>query len=233
MPQPIAILAHPGHELRLFAWMERERPLVCILTDGSGGVAASRTAYSEGLLRGCGASAGQMMGTLPDRAWYAAILAGDADPFLRAAESIAGAAEPGALVVADPVEGYNPMHDLCAAVADRVAALIGGRRATYPLMRPRHEGEVLRLDPATAQRKRAAVTLYAPLAEEAAVLLAADPRALAEEWILADRFDWPEAMVPPPAYEAIGAARQAAGVYGETIGYQRHVRPMALRLRER
>jgi hypothetical protein len=139
MNRPILIVAHPGHELRLTAWMERERPLVCILTDGSGGGSQPRTGFSRDLITRCGAAAGPVFGPLSDRAWYAAILAGDTAPFLDAAERIAAVAASGALVVADPVEGYNPMHDLCAAVGDRVAALSHSRaiRCTWrPCARP-------------------------------------------------------------------------------------------------
>ena len=231
MPTPLLLLAHPGHELRLFGWMEQERPLVCILTDGSGSVAPPRTALSLALLAACGAQAGPVLGWLPDRAWYAALLAGDATPFLAAADSIAAATPAGTLVVADPVEGYNPMHDLAAAVADRVALLVGGRRATYPLMQPQPGPGGLALDRAAQQRKLAAIAAYAPLAQEAAALLRADPAALAQEKVVPHRHDWPAQPARRPEYESIGAGRSAAGVYARTITYAEHVRPMALRLR--
>lgn len=210
--------------------MERERPLLCILTDGSGSLAPARTRFSAALAERCGARPGPVFGTMPDRAWYAAILAGDAAPFDRAVAAIAAAAPPGAPVIADPVEGYNPMHDLAAAIADAVAARIGGVRLTYPLMASRSEGEVLRLDHAGLARKRDAVEAYAPLAEEAAALLRADPQALGQERVLPARFTWPETS--DPAYERIGAERAAAGVYGQTIGYAAHVRPLAMALRK-
>ncbi|WP_431281267.1 hypothetical protein ACQW02_17910 [Humitalea sp. 24SJ18S-53] len=231
MPEPCLIVAHPGHELRLFGWMEQQRPLVCVLTDGAGQAAPPRTAFSRTLIQACGARAGAVMGPLSDRAWYAALLAGDASPFLAAAETIAGQAEPGALVVADPVEGYNPMHDLCAAVADRVAALVGGARATYPLTRVAQGGDILALDDATQARKRTGVANYTPLAQEASVVLGTDPQAMAEERILPAQDDWPETPDEQPGYEAIGANRQAAGVYDRLITYREHVRPMALILR--
>lgn len=229
MTRPLLIVAHPGHELRLFAWMERERPLLCILTDGSGSIAPARTPYSGALARGCGALRGPVFGVMSDRDWYAAILAGDAAPFIAAMEAIVAAAPPGAPVIADPVEGYNPMHDLAAALADAVAARIGGARLTYPLMAARQGGEVLRLDAATLARKRDAVAAYAPLAEEAATMLRAQPGALAEERILPDHYAWPPTA--EPAYERIGAERAARGVYGRTIRYADHVRPLAMMLR--
>ncbi|HWT10806.1 MAG TPA: hypothetical protein VN329_16675, partial [Roseomonas sp.] len=147
-----------------------------------------------------------------------------------AVEAIAAAATPGAPVIADPVEGYNPMHDLAAAVADAVAARIGGARLTYPLMAARQGGKVVRLDAAGLARKRGAIMAYAPLAEEAEAMLRAQPEALAEERVLPDAHAWPPAA--EPAYERIGAERAARGVYGRTIGYAEHVRPLALMLRE-
>jgi hypothetical protein len=232
MPRPILIVAHPGHELRLTAWMERHAPLLCILTDGSGGAGDARMAYSRTLAATCGAVPGPVFGMMPDRAWYQAILAADAAPFLDAATRIAGAAEPGALVVADPVEGYNPMHDLCAALADRVAAAIGGTRRSYALMLPGEGAEVITLDAAARERKRAAVAAYAPMLAEAAELLRAEPRAIDEERILPAGFDWPPVMAPTPVYEVFGQALAAVGVHREAIGYARHVRLLALRLRD-
>lgn len=232
MAQPLLIVAHPGHELRLVHWMETERPLLCILTDGSGSVAPPRTRFSAALAAGCGAARGPVFGTMSDRAWYAAILAQDLAPFRAAVEAIAAATQAAAPVVADPVEGYNPMHDLAAAVADAVAARTGGARLTFPLTHPAAGGEALRLEPAALARKRAAVEAYTPLAQEAQALLRAQPEALAEERLLPAAYAWPPRMDPPPAYERIGADRASAGVYGTTIRYAEHVRPLALALRE-
>lgn len=210
--------------------MERTAPLVCILTDGSGSTAPARTPYSAALVAACGARQGPVFGGMPDRAWYAAILDGDAAPFLRAVEEISTAADRGAAVVADPVEGYNPMHDLTAALADAVAARTGGPRLTYPLMASQTGGMFWRLNDAELARKRAAIAAYTPLAEEAVALLRADPQALAEERLVSDAFLWPKRSAP--LYERIGAERAAAGVYGRTIRYAAHVRPMAVALRQ-
>ena len=210
--------------------MERVRPLVCILTDGSGSGGAARTGFSVAVIEGCGAAVGPVMGEMPDRAWYAAVLAGDAAPFVAAAERIAGAAGAGALVVSDPVEGYNPMHDLACALADRVASAVGGGRRVYPLMGPA-AGEVVALDAAARARKLAAIAGYTPLAGEAAALMEADPGAVAAERLVELGDDWPERPVRAPGYEAVGAGRLAAGVYAETITYAAHVRPLAVALR--
>ncbi|HUE39393.1 MAG TPA: hypothetical protein VMR29_07805 [Candidatus Binatia bacterium] len=39
------VVAHPGHELRVHHWMERVRPVVCVLTNGSGASGCSRIRY--------------------------------------------------------------------------------------------------------------------------------------------------------------------------------------------
>ena len=237
---PLLILAHPGHELRLFHWMERMRPLVFILTDGSGGLAPPRTTYSLDAIRAAGGRVGRsVMGRMPDRAWYAALRGGDMTPFLAALTDIAEEARdscgPSPLVVADPVEGYNPMHDLCSALADGVAARLGPdtRRLTFDLTETAGSEDIDgdELDDAALSRKRRAILDYAPLAEEARRLLAADPKSLGRERLLPCCFDWPAQLAEPPAYEAFGQARVRDGLYDAAITYGDHVLPVARALR--
>src|SRR5262245_66068555 len=71
------IIAHPGHELRVHGWLERARPLVFVLTDGSGHTGRSRLASTSELLRGTGARPGGIYGRFADREVYAAILTRD------------------------------------------------------------------------------------------------------------------------------------------------------------
>jgi hypothetical protein len=156
---------------------------------------------------------------------------GDCRPFLALASELGQAVAPGCLIVADPVEGYNPMHDLCSAVADRVAHLVEGMRASYPLTRPRAGGQLTVLDVAAQARKRAVLDDYTPLQNEIRELLRVDPDALAVEQIVAADYDWPETLDRQPAYENFGSNRAAEGVYRRTITYRDHVRPLALKLR--
>ncbi|MCX7378914.1 MAG: hypothetical protein NTY94_19460 [Alphaproteobacteria bacterium] len=230
MHDRVLIVAHPGHELRLFGWMRQNKPLFCILTDGSGGGKQARLEYSAALASACGVARGPVFGQRSDRDWYADILAGNPVPFLDAADRIARAAPAGAVVVADPVEGYNPMHDLTAALADRVAAQIGGRRETFALTRPL-PGAPTALDEATVDAKRAALAAYAPLADEAAALLSSHPQALHDERLVPAWYDWPAVPTVAPAYERFGKDRIAAGHYRTIIRYVDHVRPIALALR--
>lgn len=231
LPQTCLIVAHPGHELRLFGWMETHRPVVCILTDGSGNTGESRTQFSRTAIGAAGAFIGKVMGAHPDRRWYESVLAGDSRPFLEVASTIADTLARGCLIVSDPVEGYNPMHDLCSSVADLVAAQVGGTRAVYALMDPLKAGSTQRLGPERAARKRLAVEAYTPLRDEGRALLQRHPDALYCEQLCHGSYGWPETPASPPQYEAIGDARIEAGLYRSPITYAAHVRPMALWLR--
>jgi hypothetical protein len=72
------VVAHPGHELRVHHWLERARPLVLVLTDGSGHTEHSRLQRTTALLERAGATPGRIYGRLSDRDLYRAILSGDA-----------------------------------------------------------------------------------------------------------------------------------------------------------
>jgi hypothetical protein len=209
--------------------MERVRPVVCLLTDGSGGIAASRTGFSARCCAAAGAAPGRVFGAVPDRDWYAALLAGDAGMFAAAAEAIAAEAADAAcdVIVSDAVEGYNPMHDLAAALAAGVAARLGLPHLIYPVTggAAGTPAVTLSLDRAAQQRKRSAALAYAPLASEAAAQLAGDAAAWTVEYLLHPAFGWPAAWLPE--YERIGRERVNTGRYPTLITYRDHVLPLA------
>jgi hypothetical protein len=231
---PVLIVAHPGHELRLLDWMERERPFVFILSDGSGGAQSSRLDYSVSTIRGAGATLLEGSGQRSDREWYAAILAGDVAPFRQAAEAIAAVALTvrAPLVVSDAADGYNPLHDLCQAVASAAVARIArGSKAPQFLVSPAIASAMgipsiaWKLEDDAARRKRLAVSANMPLAEEAARLLAEAPDALYTEQLLVPTFDWPENWAPE--WEAVGRKRVKEGRFAAPITYRDHVLPIA------
>src|SRR5690606_18954125 len=181
---PFLVLSHPGHELRLFHWLETHRPIVFIMSDGSGGAATSRVAYSQAVLSAAGAQAGEVFGQTPDRSWYAALLAGNPTLFQHVVTTITMRArrEQPTLIVSDAVDGHNPLHDICQAIGAAVAVrLASGGIATRHLVAPATAtaiglpGESLRLDEHAIARKQAAITSYTPLAEEARRILEAEP----------------------------------------------------------
>ncbi len=240
-PPAALILAHPGHELLLHRFLEQVRPVVFVLTDGSGGDRQDRRAFSRQVIASAGAEVGAVFGPHSDRTWYSAILAGDPGPFQKAQRIIADvcAARGARLLVADPVELFNPMHDLCAAlaaaVADEVAGGLGERPAVfdYPLdaaWAGDRNGLEFALDAPALQRKIAAARSYAPLSAEvnARVGLAS----LATERLRrTDGLElWPERPAQEPFYERFGRRRVSQGAYHDLITYEAHVRPIAVAL---
>ena len=68
------IIGHPGHELRVFHWLEITRPAVFVITDGSGRLGRSRLPSTTRILDQVGAANGSFYGPVTDAAAYAAIL---------------------------------------------------------------------------------------------------------------------------------------------------------------
>src|SRR6476646_5399321 len=106
------VVAHPGHELRVHRWVELARPVVYVLTDGSGHTGRSRLAATSELLARAGARPGPLYGRLADRELYRALLAGDLELFAGLAEELAESLlrEEIGIVAGDAVEGFNPGH---------------------------------------------------------------------------------------------------------------------------
>lgn len=220
--------------MRLFDWMERERPLVFILSDGSGGAQSSRLDYSVSAIGAAGASLIEGSGQRSDREWYAAILAGDIAAFTQTADAIAAAAltKHTPLVVSDAADGYNPLHDLCQAIAGAVVARIARDwNAPRFLALPATASAMgvpsiaWKLKDEAARRKRLAISANTPLAEEVARLLAEAPDVLHTEQLLVPTFDWPENWTPE--WEAFGRKRVKEGRFAAPITYRDHVLPIA------
>ncbi|MFO0841825.1 MAG: hypothetical protein U0797_05415 [Gemmataceae bacterium] len=243
------VVAHPGHELRVHAWLADARPSVFVLTDGSGHTSGPRLASTTRVLRAAGARPGGVYGRFTDAALYAALLGRDEDVFLRLAEELAGAFVRCGVeeVVGDAREGYNPAHDVCRVVLDAAAALAGAESARplrvyeFPLMgRPdncpeglRHRALWLRLDESEVARKLAAARGYPELAEEVnAALAASGEDAFRFECLRpVNRWDgeW-FAGAEPPFYERHGERRVHEGHYRQVVRCRDHVAPLAERL---
>jgi hypothetical protein len=233
------VIAHPGHELRVYGWLERARPTVFILTDGSGHTGSSRLPTTSQVLAETGATRGSIYGALTDEALYAAIIHHEYGTFRRLVEQLAEAlSDPTTdYVVGDAMEGYNPGHDVCRLLIDRAVTLArhrGSRISSFafkltgsPAPLPGTPGgEVLRLDPASLARKIAAARRYAELAEEVeAALFAFGAEAFRNEHMPpagASR----AVVCRPPFYERRGERQVADRHYHEVLRYEEHVRPL-------
>lgn len=251
----LLVVAHPGHELRLHAWLEMARPEVWVLTDGTGHGSPDRLPSTRRLLDTVGARPGAVFGAFSDRAAYDMLMSGEAGPVAaiaqRLAERLAGEAEP--YVVADALEGFNPVHDLCRLLVDAAVVLAERRRGTVPVFDfpleaapdarcadgadgdDGDDGDVrLELDETALARKIAAARAYPEMAAEVDRALASHgERAFSVERLRAVRPLRPlaEQLAGPPLYERYGEQRVAAGHYTTVLRLDEHFAPFAEELR--
>jgi hypothetical protein len=247
------VIAHPGHELRLFGWLDENRPDVFVLTDGSGHAGASRIESTRRVLKCTGAAPGGLFGRYTDQRIYEGLLRADNALFVDMAETLTEMLLLGRYrtVVTDPLDGYNPTHDLCSVLAHAAARALRNvgrtvRTYEYPLTRVLDIGgrgavQTLRLTPDMVRRKRVAVGEYTELSGEAqAVVRGEGERVYAEEvlretdagalGVTAASAAWPFHL--PPDYETYGERQAAAGRYIEVIRYREHFAPVLEAIRD-
>jgi hypothetical protein len=239
------VVAHPGHELRVFHWMERERPLYFCVTEGSGGAAESRMASTTALLEHVGATPAGLYGRYTDKQVYRLLLDGRTDVFVQLAGEIAEALLAAGVecVAGDAVEGFNPAHDVCRFLVDGAVEIV--RRRTGRTIqncefvldgRPddcpdtvRAAASWIRLDDAALDRKIGAALGYPELRDEVNAAIARFGRsAFAVECLrpattpmMLEQFDR-----DLPVYERHGETRRREGRYDEVIRYRQHVLPV-------
>ncbi len=247
-PRSALVVAHPGHELRVHGWLERERPLVFVLTDGSGHAGISRVPSTCEALRCAGARPGPVLGRFSDRALYEVILDGRTSVLTALAEEIAEALteEKVDRVVCDAIEGFNPSHDLCHLLAAAAVANTARRSGRSPvlfdfLLEGRPDGDVragdlrLELTAAELESKLAAANDYPEMAgevERALVRHGVEPfrveclRRVDQEVVVENL------VADPPFYEIHGERQVAAGHYQRVLRFREHFLPVARALRK-
>jgi hypothetical protein len=244
------IIAHPGHEVRVFGWYEQARPHVFLLASGSRSGDQGRLSLSHRLAAMTGATPGSLFGDYLDRQIYAAVLARDATPFAEWTNALTDALAALAphLLVTDGWQMYNVMHDLVHIMA-RVAARRAAERLKRPIeivqyeVAPRalsaalplgEEAFRIELDDAAMVRKQSAAAEHGDLANEMNVLLSLEGKdaqrtEIYQETVDIDLLVSARDIVPP--YERYGADRVAAGIYRECIRWNDHVRPIVETIR--
>jgi len=236
IPFPTAlVVAHPGHELRLFRWLEIARPLVFVITDGSGS-GRSRIASTIEIVEMTGCAAGSIMGAFTDREIYRLMLNGDIDPVVAMTLELTDSLIEHGIrsVVSDAFELYNPTHDLCSVMASLAAERASAGRFEYAVTQASSgDGETLALDDTEFARKLAAAHRYMELGIEVEKLIAGiGLDALRREIVkpvAANALELPM-LQSKPYYETYGEERVAAGHYRTVIRYEEHFRPFAEKL---
>jgi hypothetical protein len=245
------VIGHPGHELRVHHWIERTRPLVFVLTDGSGHTGVSRLASTTAVLERAGATPGPIYGRLSDREVYRAILDGNVDLFAGLADELAAALDQAEIgcVAGDAVEGFNPGHDVCRLVIN-AALLRLAERGRHPAnfefalegapddCPPEEAADAIRLELGedALQRKLAAAAGYPEMAYEMERALASHGRAsFGVECLRPVRYglEIGGRHPQPPYYESYGEKQVAAGIYREVIRFRDHMAPLAAGLGRR
>jgi len=245
------LVAHPGHELRLHAWVEIVRPRVYVLTDGSGHRGTGRLASTAAILARAGATPGAAFGRWTDAEAYRVILEGDLAALRALALEIADELVTAdvELVASDAVEGFNPVHDLCRVLADAVASLaakrLGHAVRRFDFLLEGSPGDLagggageairLELDDGALQRKLAAARSYPELSEEVERALAAHgTEAFGAELLRPADLATPLATLvgEHPDYERHGERRVAEGIYPRVLRARAHFLPLAAALRD-
>lgn len=248
-PRSLLVVAHPGHELRLYGWMTQNRPDVIVLTDGGGSIGQPRVASSRRLLDAVGATACSPFGAHSDQQFYAALLNADHGFFAHLETALADTLRGGYdVVVADPFEGYNPTHDLCRLLVnvalERLRCEGRPRAANYeyaltaPLPTPTPPGDdladvVVKLDGSALTAKIAAARGYPELQWEVDRALEREGMDAFAHEVLRPLCTTQLQLSPPtlpPHYEIYGEKKRADGVYAEVIRYEQHFVPVARQL---
>jgi len=247
-PKSALIIGHPGHELRVLGWVRAVKPLVAILTDGSGADGVPRIGQTTRLLDGALARRSAVYGVATDREMYRAILEQDLDYFVALAGRLADELCEHQIewVAGDAIEGYNPTHDVCSVLIDRAVRLASARMGidiqhrAFPLVGaprtgpPAVDREYLQLATCELALKLADIRSYARSAGGALVtevdelLQRFGEKAFSEEAF--ERVDVAGALAAfeeeRPFYETYGEQQVAAGTYRFVIRYREHFEPI-------
>lgn len=240
------IISHPGHELRVHHWVEKTRPLVLVLTDGSGPTHSSRLASTSAVLQKTCARPGAIYGRFSDLEVYSHIIARNISLFCELLEDMVLILEKEEidLVAGDALEYYNPSHDLCRYLIG-AAIEIAQRRTKRPILnfdfplrgRPdvcplelRDRALWISLDDSGLERKVTASREYPELAQEVeAALRTLGVGAFRNECLRPVTNNAGVASPPEeqPFYEQHGQKRVQEGVYRQVIRYCDHMQPIA------
>ncbi|PSL47348.1 hypothetical protein CLV51_102194 [Chitinophaga niastensis] len=234
------IIAHPGHELRVFRFIELYKPRVYVLTDGAGSSGDSRLYNTIAILEKCGASISSIMGHYSDREIYRIMLEKDYLSLTTLVQKILLDFEEHniQMVVGDAIEGYNPTHDLCRYLINLIVSLkevndgVGLSNFDFLLdgVMSEEEGDlVIQLDNADFERKQRAAEGYTELSKELestiqkygnSPFMVESLRKVQQPHTFSS---WGEGV---PFYEQYAREKVSKGVYDKAISFQEHLLPL-------
>jgi hypothetical protein len=244
------VVGHPGHELRVHGWLSAAKPLVCILTDGSGHGPRARLESSAQVLAAVGARRGPIFGRFSDRGLYGALYRRDTAVFIALADELCALIlrERPVIIVGDAAEGFNPAHDICRFVVDAAvatAARAGHVAANLEFVLDAAPADLpadvaagatcVVLNDQALERKLGAARDYVELRGEVDQALARfGSEAFRHEWLRPSTAARVAAACDEvtPFFERHGRAQVAAGIYAEPLTWREHLRPVHDALRD-
>lgn len=236
------VVAHPGHELRIYQWLLLARPICFVLTDGSGNAGKSRLHATTNIIEHVGARRGGIYGRLTDQAIYAAMIEGDVEVFIGLAKEMTRELVEQEIdyVVGDAIEGYNPAHDLCRFLINAVVEKVNRQRhqpiLNFEIFLSRETNDYLekgpddiwlQLDEESSTKKLTAMRAYVELAADIDQTLKREGmQSIQIEHLCLASSKWDGAS-KTPYYELYGERQVAAGHYEQVVRYPTHIRPIA------
>src|SRR5258708_2726174 len=248
--RPALVVGHPGHELKVFGWMSEHRPLVHVLTDGSGRHGISRLPSTARLIGKAGAKSGEVFGPVSDAAMYRALLGKNTPFFLDILNAIAASLIQHDIdfVAGDASEGFNPPHDICRVLVNGAVAL-AERASDRAILnyefcltewqqhcQERHDSQCMhqRLQDGLLRQKLDAAEGYVEMRDEVRQAIAQR----GEEYFRIEclrEVSAPFAQdhgLAKPYYEIWGEQRVAQGEYGSVIRFKEHMLPVMEAVRD-
>jgi hypothetical protein len=233
------LVAHPGHELRRHGWVQKNRPTVFVLTDGSDEQVGATLATTTQMLERSRARPGNIYGRFTGTAVSRAILRRDTAGFAAVIHELVDwlSEHPVRYLVTDAAEGQDPAQDLCRTMAgvavELTSALFGRSIPLYeyvvsgdrqPCARQQCRGSTRwRLSDEALGRKVAAAQQYARRAGDAERAFDRDGGEVFRVECL--HHVQPRAPWRSPAAEAGRYDRNGAS-YASLIGYREHMVPV-------
>ncbi|MEA2897155.1 MAG: hypothetical protein QOJ84_2770 [Bradyrhizobium sp.] len=236
------LVAHPGHEVLLYGWIRRTRPVVHILTDGSGHSSEPRLGTTLPMLNAEGARRGAIFGRLSDRDAYAMILERNTPLLLSVVTDLAMELREGRpkMIVCDAAEGYNPVHDLCRLIAGAAIEIADAdvKQYEYAVVHGPDSFDLvgddllrLDLDDATFEAKMETARRFGTFLPDVDEMLSRHGRDAYRHETFRRVIDWTDLGSDVPEYERFGETRVADGRYRNVIRKKEHILPLRDALR--
>ncbi|GJL96457.1 MAG: hypothetical protein DHS20C06_02740 [Hyphobacterium sp.] len=242
---PLAIFAHPGHELRILHALKQLQASCLFLTDASASTGRSRIHLTDQTLISAGLPKRELFAPQPDSTLYAVMTSGIDAPLRVLRNDIIALLEKRMprFLITDSAEGYNPVHDLCHFMVISIAAnkripvfdiALDGDPADFGHARPENCLDFT-MDAPALSAKLLLIQNYIDaagpqLSQEAEQLLARYGRGAQAKEILRPALQWTEYdsafRVRAPFFEEHGRRRVREGKYESALTYSDHLRPI-------